>query len=268
MPLASTALMAGTVSELYVTRWNGNVQGVGEIAVIQGNAVVRSWAPNQWTERAIAVSGGTVRTANPSTAPFLGSQYGYAGAFLGNSPGTLLWVTDGATDGALNYGVTGGTGSLVYQFNLDWTNPVVLFDLAPFGIPGSIWSGITYDPATNSLWVYNASSDTFVNVTMDGALISSFLGVSLGGAIAMDYADHTLWVAQPTLFGSWAQFSTGGVHLSNMPMPAGVNPTLYDRAAEFALPSAPPPEVPEPSTLLTGAAGVLLLLWRRKRGRA
>lgn len=142
--LAGQLALAGPISPIYITPG-----GWDPIYVVQGSAVVNSWAKHSRAETALAISGGFVRTAGSgdSAGSYLGSQYTLGGTFTGIKLAHCGGCVDGTTDGAWNYaGSESGYGE-VLRANLDWSNVNALFTIG--------WEnyllGITYDPTNHSL---------------------------------------------------------------------------------------------------------------------
>lgn len=246
----SGVAQAGPTSPLYLTYVNGG----GNIIVVQGNSVINSFpqAYGNPFEIPIAVWG-DVRTAGQDSR-FLGGQYSLAGTPTGTTyvlPSFIDYAFDSTSDGSHNYVVDFLTGT-VYQTARDFSSPVTLFNA------GANNAGITYDPANRSLW-FSGWSDTLVtNYSLSGVLLSSFsTGHNANGALALDPADHTLWLvndsANPYTDSTLEQYSTAGVLLST-------GPTVgYSLGGEFNA-------VPEPGTLIMLGSGILGLagVLRRK----
>ena len=153
--------------------------------VIQNGTLLRSWGlangTDQYQYPIVVLDSIRSMGANGSD---VGAEYDFNGNDLGNRytnprPSTSRgW--DGATDGTNNYSID--TAGIVTLFDLDWSNPVDLFDAGGLG-------GITYDPNNDSLWVSQFSSSTITQYAMDGTILSSFdAGHSQNMALAMDYS--------------------------------------------------------------------------------
>ena len=256
--LASLA-SAGTISSLYLTAGDQ-----GQIVAITGvTAQIFTQAPNTHggfgDEYAIGVPG-TIRTlgngnqGGDGTESFSGSEYLLDGSFAGvnyayplNTSGDFY---DGATNGVNNFSVDYTSGA-VYQFNLDWTNPVLLFAANALDI------GITYDPVNQSLWIASYSGTDVRNYSLAGALLTSFTAGAPVYGLAMDYADNTLWAdAQGTLY----QYSRAGASLSSFDY--GV--TQNTLGAEFAfLDASPASPAPEPGTAMLALGGLMIAAFRK-----
>ncbi|HOX36661.1 MAG TPA: PEP-CTERM sorting domain-containing protein [Candidatus Brocadiia bacterium] len=235
---------ADPISSYYLTADNFDFE-------VQGAAVVNTWATQApQMEYPIAISGGTIKTTSHMLG-ITGAEYDLAGNYTGNNyVATLDQCYDGTSDGTYNYTVQYLTGD-VYRTDLDWQNPVLLFNIGD----GSEL-GITYDGTNNSLWVSDFDTDTVRNFTMGGGLISSFsAGIVSLTCLALDPADGTLWMGSQLTEGTFYQYSKAGVLLDTVtygPL-AGVN-TLGGEM------------VPEPGSLiLVGLGAVGLAIYRRKK---
>jgi hypothetical protein len=200
---------------------------------------------------------GDVRTSgNDQTTP--GGQYTLGLTPTGTSyvlPGFINQSDDGTSDGTHNY-LVDAAGGIVYQTARDFTSVVPLF--SP-GLPFA--EGITYDPVNKSLWISSFAFNTFIyDYSLSGTLLSSFnVGHSGNFGLAMDPADHTLWLTNDNTL-ELEQYSTTGALLSLGPSVSG------DGGAEFNL---APTTVPEPGTLILFGSAIVGLpgLVRRKINR-
>ncbi|MEO6277414.1 hypothetical protein [Roseateles sp.] len=268
LAFAATAAMwapahAGPVSTLYLTNWSSKT-----LYTVQGDAVTGS-APTYCNhcEQPIAVYG-DVRTMGNGNG--FGGRYNLDLTQTGTTyvQSTAVGLVDGTTDGRRNYAVAAGydgNASAVYAFDREWGDPTLLF-LAGDGVRAT---GITYDPTNNTLWLQgaletqNGTTGVLRNYQMGGALIASLTDLE-GGALAMDYADNTLWVVRgPTQY--FDQYSRDGTPLQTTTYGdlVGKNGT----GAEFDLAVAPT-RLPEPGSLsmaLSALAGLLLVGRRRRR---
>lgn len=176
-------------------------------SVIRGGSLIRRWSTAVGTDRSqnlIAVRR-TVRTTG-SQIGRLGAEYNLDGRDLGSryehpSGAWVCW--DGATDGAHHYAIDTSGG--IYRFSLDWSEPVLLFSVEGLG-------SLTYDPDGDSLWVAVFSGSTFVTeYSLDGRALRSFsTGHERSVALAMDYADRTLWLHDYGRRGTFEQWSRTG----------------------------------------------------------
>lgn len=263
-PLAFVALVAltltgvalasaGPTSPLYLTFLNN--LDVYDIYAVQGSSVIQTFPEvyNAPLETPIAVYGDVRTTAY--YAGDAGGQYTLSGTPTGTSyvlPSVISsgGAYDSTSDGAHNYLVDFGTG-WVYQTARDYTNPVALFNT------GTGYDlGITYDRANNSLWISGWNNTMVQDYSLHGTLLSSFsTGHFDNAALALDPADHTLWLVSdygPINYGYLEQYSTAGALLS-------VGPYVgYTLGGEF--------NTPEPGTLIMFGSGILGLasMLRRK----
>ena len=130
---------------------------------------------------------------------------------------------------------------LVYQMNLDWSNPVVLFDTLG-GSCGAL--AITYDSANNSIWVAGWNSSTVTDFALNGTVRSSFTGPNTSlTSLAYDSSDDTLWMGSQNQKGTFWQFSTAGVQLQSQFYAALANQNTL--GGEFSINGA---SVPEPGS--------------------
>ena len=239
---------AGPISELYLVSKSEKGGGKSAFNVVQGSSIVGSWSAQHGNELAIAVNS-TVRTMGVLNLPApgdLGAEYSLSGVPTGidfpmpiASPPTVQFL-DGTTDGVHNY-AWDFNNNAAYQFDLNWSNPIVLFTLT-----GVSRAGITYDPSNNSLWLSQFGGTLVEDHSMTGDLLSSFsVGHIQNAALALDPADGTLWLGSQAQFGVFEQYSRSGAFLSSETYSALT--TVDVLGAEFQT-------VPEPS-----ACGILLL---------
>lgn len=251
-----------STSILYLA--NGDLPNRG-IYAIDGNNITR-W-DNDAGVFAIAVQD-TVNTMiiNDYSYPNgRGKQYTLDGDFTGvtySHPGFFEYGSffDGATDGEYNYTISNDFGPNIYRFDLNWANPEQLFYVGNTG-GGNYKLGITYDNTNNSLWVSSfAGGDIIENWSMDGVLLSSFsTGHNLNAALALDYADQTLWVRDRNSASAlFEQYSKSGELLDTVDF-GNLGNTL---GGEFAFQSAP---VPEPATMILFGTGLAVLVGSRIR---
>jgi len=194
------------------------------IARVSGGVLTISPAQFQF-EGPIAVCG-DVRTMGFFTNT-QGVLYDLSPTFLGTvytHPSVIGNTFDGTTDGTYNYTVETLTGN-VYRLDRDWTNPVFLFN-----VDRTSQGGITYDCATNTLWVAteggcHAAGQTGVsgavsNYSMTGTKLSSTCLCGTSAALnnlAID-VDGTLWTHRGTHL--W-HYNSGGTLLNTYPASFG-----------------------------------------------
>ncbi len=249
--LTATA-QTGPTSTLYLTIDQG---AYSYFQVVQGNSVSAPVRTSYGTDEFPIAVWGDVRTdGNDPTIP--GGQYTLGLTPTGTSyaplPGFISQPDDGTSDGTHNY-VVDTQGGIVYQTARDFTNVVPLFNS---GLPFA--EGITYDPVNKSLWICSYFQSTFIDdFSLSGTLLSSFdVGHSNNFGLAMDPADHTLWLTNNSTL-ELEQYSTTGTLLSLGPFVSGSG------GAEFNL---APTTTPEPGTLIMFGSGILSLagILRRK----
>lgn len=251
-PVAVTGLAAGPASELFLTPAQNRLVGVSgaSVQLNVGQAAGGGQSP-------LAINN-TVR-ALPFNFNNSGAEYTLAGAPTGNTyafPGALGTesLLDGATDGSFNYAWGFGQGVL-YQFSLNWTNPIVIFSL---GNGSGSRLGLTYDPSNDSFWIAGFASTVgtlISDYSRNGTLLSSFnIGHDQNGALALDPADGTLWLTNTTAstltLEQYLRSTPGSFGATQTPLNtqsyAGISATTYGGEFQFV-------GVPEPSI------GVLLL---------
>jgi PEP-CTERM motif len=234
-------------SKLYIT---GNTPNGGgeQILVVQGQSTIISadtaYSQNEWP---IAIYG-DVRTAGSSSS----NDGGFYDLSVSASPyvhyqlpSFMVAVYDSTSDGTHNYMVDFASG-IVYQTDRTYGSAGILFQIED----GNLWSGITYDPANQSLWLVAHESNVMANYSLNGKLLSSFsVQTSTNGPLAFDPADQTLWLIN---YGTknLEQYSTSGQFL-------GIDPGYWGIGAEFNLETIGLSPTPEPGTLILFASGIL-----------
>ena len=215
----------GPGSEMYITDGAS-----GQLSVVQGNAIVRSWAQRN-SCLPIAVSS-TVKTYGEFTSEF-GSEYDYNGTWSGTDypdAGPNGQRVDGATDGAGRNWFAGFGDSAIYECDANWANPVLLF-----AVNGP--TGVTYDATTGNLWVISFSDQAIHEFQLDGTLVSSFPYTSSSswlGCLGWEPATDTLWCNDFSL-GNLRQYDKAGNLLQDVLIP-GL--TGYTWGGEFVIPKA------------------------------
>jgi hypothetical protein len=230
----SAATNPGPVSPYYLTAGD---QGTNWI--VQGTSVLNSFPqhhPEDTGEYAIAVTD-TIRTLGTGNValgripPHAGSEYTLDGTYTGTDfpyPNPSYAFFDGATDGRFNYSVDFYAGG-VYRFNSDWSHPVLLFATGPG------YMGITFDVATNTLWLAHFYSNVVEHRSLTGAVIFSFSTADNPSSLALDPADGTLWLTAFVPQGRLFQYAQNGNSLGEVSYPELVD---QDTAGgEFALPA-------------------------------
>ena len=124
--------------------------------------------------------------------------------------GTWNQTLDGTTDGTFNYGAVWSTTGVV-RFDLNFQNGEVLFD------PGFEVIGITYDSASDTLWLVNDDNHNIHTYTLAGVEIDSF-DTGLDGrecCLAYDPVTDTLWLSENE-GNSFYQFAKDGTLLDTV----------------------------------------------------
>ena len=271
-PAFADPVATGPTSKLYLMSEN-----TASLYTIQGTAIIAGPAPTYCNhcESTIAVDGDIRSIAAFGSGGGLynldlsqtGTHYAASGNFQ-----------DGTTDGRRNYAVgtevdvNGNHFAFVAAFGRDWDSQSTLFRVA---IP-SYADGITYDPTNDSLWITVESLTTaggqLQNYSMSGVLLSSF-ETTAANALAMDYADDTLWVIKGP-GTAFEQYSRSGAFLQSVYYGA-VAGGLSTSGMEFDLAGhervVDPGAVPEPQVaalLGIGFAGVITMRRRRTTATA
>ena len=263
---------AGPTSELFLTV-DPTTTSARVIGIQGTNALFNvPQSPTAQGQSPIAVNG-TVRTLGFGAGnSYVGAEYTLAGVPTGSTyafPAALgsEEVDDGTTDGSFNY-TWGVTSGIAYRLNLDWTNPVPLFTL---GNAAGSRLGITYDASNNSLWIagFTGTIGTLISdYSLSGTLLSSFnIGHGFSGALALNPADGTLWLSNLISGGTltleqYARSASGSFATTHPLLSSQTYTGISDGAfgGEFRYTGT---VVPEPSTALLVAIGVLGLAFRR-----
>ncbi len=243
----SGALRGDLTNTLYVTSGDGS--NGPTLFALDGTSITYQVA-TQTLELPIAVRDsiwlGTYASVNTAR------EYDLFGNPTGNtSPFTPVLGADGTTDGINNYTVVSFSSSgTVFQGDGDWQNLNPIFTAS--GINDI--NGITFDTASDTLWI---SGDTEVqNYSLSGTLLGQFSHSNGRGSLAYDPLTDTLWHVRN---GSdqLAQYSKTGTLLQNVTV-SGLSGNNW--GAEFRYGA-----IPEPSSFLITAAGLLGILARRRR---
>jgi hypothetical protein len=250
----------GPVSPYYLTAGDQR-----DILVLQGSSVVATYPTVSTSSREypIIVLGSVIRTDGPNSGE-PGYEYTLAGTPTGTSyavPSIIQSAWDATTDGTHIYLMDYSAG-IVYQTDLDYTNPVALFS----GLGSGAFLGITYDPTNNSLWLSGWTSNLVSNYTLSGTLLSSFnAGISSLTSLALDPATGTLWMGSQQNEGTFYEYSKSGTLLQTVVYPGLTSQNTL--GGEFAFSA-----IPEPSTTALFATGIFAVVlgnvarcWRRSR---
>ncbi|MFO0984635.1 MAG: hypothetical protein U1E76_23410 [Planctomycetota bacterium] len=208
--LAVAANAQGPASELYIADGGSSV-----LSVVQGSSVVRSWVQRGPTMPIAVIS--TVRTYLQYPGGF-GSEYDLAGNWTGidypDAGGLTGQCVDGATDGVSRNWLAGWNDNSIWQFDLNWGNPTLLFG-------GVSPTGVTYDQTTNHLWVIDYATSSIIEFDLAGNQQSSFSYGSSGewlGCLAWEPATDTLW-AEQFASGELRQYDKAGNLLQSVVIP-------------------------------------------------
>jgi hypothetical protein len=262
---ASANSFTGPTSVFYL-----DVGGSEKIYAVQGtNATFFGWAYDSGGgangEAILAVTTGYgVSTAPNAQSPFSGSggEYTLAGVSTGIANlASAVPAYDGTSDGSYNYYVRPGGNDDVYQSNLDWSSPTVLFSTLSIGT----FQGIAYDPLNNSLWLSESSSPSEIeDFSMTGTFLSSFVQTAANHveALGFDPADGTLW-GTLNQTGTLAQWDTNG-NLLQQGTVSGLPSGNY-LSGNFVEGNAGPVTTPEPATLLLTGSGIFALIRRFRK---
>lgn len=209
-------------------------------------------------EYPIAVNGVIVTTGHFTGQ--VGGYYDLSGNYLGPSSGTSwgAYLYDGTTDGAYNYAYNWSSGG-VYQYGSDWSGGSLLFTF-PESV-GHDYLGITYDPSNDSFWISGFYTNVVENRDRSGNLLSSFNASyfpNLLTALALDYADGTLWLGSKANRGVFAQYSRTGILLDTASYDF-IDNTL---GGEFNFVTE---KIPAPGAIVLGGIGAGLVGWLRRR---
>jgi hypothetical protein len=219
----------------------------GTTFIVQGTEIIGSFPqhhPEDQGEYAVAVTD-TIRTLGNGNVALgrvpahAGSEYTVsdpntaAGIYTGTDfpyPNPSNAFYDGATDGRFNYSIDFYAGG-VYRFNSDWSHPVLLFATGP-----GYW-GITFDVMTHTLWLAHFYNNVIEHRSLNGAVLFSFPTADNPMSLALDPADHTLWLTAFVPQGRLFQYAQNGTPLGEV-----FYPDLQDQdtgGGEFAVPALP-----------------------------
>ncbi len=261
MALCGSVLGQGPVSNYYLTNGDGGtnwlVLGTSATSFAQAN-------PDMLGEYAISVTPSFVRTLHNGndTTQGLGSEYTLGFVFTGNtfSFSPTRGFYDATNDGQFIYSVDFNNGEVV-RMNLDWSSPTVLFDTG-FGSANAL--GITYDTATNSLWVSQWGGTTVANFSLAGTPLSSFdAGFGTISSLAYNPISDTLWMGSQSNQGTFSEFSKAGALLQAPTYASMLSENTL--GGEFVISA-----VPEPASLVLCGSGIAAYagyVWRRRTRR-
>lgn len=208
--------------------------------VVQNGHIVRQWgiAPDTDDFQYPIAVRDTIRTMGRDALD-AGAEYDFEGNFLGTRfvhPFGTNPCWDGTTDGEHNYTID--TGGYVWQYDLDWSNQVELFQVNGLG-------SLAYDSENDSLWITQAfNSNLIIEYSKSGTRLRSIdVGHDRCHALALDPADDTLWLhhASTEDQGTLEQWTKDGTMLNRIAVPgleeqialggefafgAGTSPTL------------------------------------------
>ena len=164
-PLCSTTLADGPTSPYYLTDGDAAL-----LQVVELDAVVDSWSTGQRLLPLAIADTISVYPRGPGFADGIeltldGSPTGVTYPWQAGPTGQLL---DGGTDAvAHNYAGEWDGGQGIWQFDLDWKDPTLLFTTVSPTI------GITYDGEAETLWIAQ-DGGMIQQVTNDGTVLSEF----------------------------------------------------------------------------------------------
>ena len=251
--IASAARAVGPSSPYYLTNGDSQILQVGE-----SGAVVNSWStaldlyPLAVTNTVKLYDRGAGFFGNGLEYTLSGTPTGVTFPWQNGPTGQLL---DGATDAvAHNYASEFFGSNGIWQYNLNWQNPTLLFTTSTAPV------GVTYDRADGNLWI-SLDGGNIEQVTNTGQVLSQFFpGSGRWGALAWEPSTDTLW-AHDNGTSLLRQWTTSGVLLQTVSVPA-LSGNIW--GGEFSI-------VPEPSTFALAALGLLTLgvsVWARRRAGA
>jgi hypothetical protein len=203
----SVSIAQAQTSEYYVLSGDE-----ATFSVIQNGVLLRQWAvaPGSHNYQYPIAVRDTIRTMGAEPGD-LGAEYDFSGNDLGARyvhPTGPSRCWDGTTDGVNNFAID--TSGVVWQLDLDWQNPVSLFDAGGIG-------SLTYDPTNDSLWVSQFSTTLIREYSRSGVILREFsTGHSQNMALALDHADDTLWLHDRTTEGTYEQWTKNGMMLARI----------------------------------------------------
>jgi hypothetical protein len=178
----------------------------------------------------------------PGTGAPTGNQVTLTGTNFGE-------FVDGAVFGNLNFTLTAfGSTATVYQTNIDWSNPVALFNVS-----GNDLVGITFDSVLGTLWISDTNS--IYQYSLGGTLLSQFTHVTEAGSLAFQASTNSFWFVPNNAGAPLLQYSPTGALLQSLTTPLRSNNVW---GAEFEA-------IPEPSTVALLGTGLILAVAGSRR---
>jgi len=116
-------------------------------------------------------------------------------------------------NGDINYTLDAfSSQAQVYSTDLDWTNPVPMFQVS-----GADMVGITYDAIAGTLFV--SDRNEVFEYSLGGTLLSQFFHVGNRGCIAYESSTDTLWYVPNISSAPLLQYSKDGTLLQSVVTP-------------------------------------------------
>lgn len=205
----------------------------------------------------VAIVDNTILLHNRDDSASGGAAYDLSGNPTGQTwaggGAAVSELLDGTSNGINNFAVQccGGNGNFVWEADLNWQNFTPLFALPVSGF------GITYDSASNTLFVVDRSSN-LSEYSLAGTLLNSYaVSGGIDAGLSYDPSDGTLW---GTINGANTviQESTAGVVLQTLTVSGLSNGNIW--GGEIGGSS-----VPEPGSILLVGSALIALAARRAK---